>query len=234
MIDGMAVEVTIVDHPVAAEALTHLRDENTTNQFFRAELRRLSLVVVAEASRHLPTIKTRVRTPLAETDGIALASRPVLVPILRAGLGMLPAAMELLPDADIAVVGVQRDEKTHEPSEYVAKLPSRLDGRTCLVLDPMLATGGSLAHGTSSQHRLIVTSMRMLLSCPALAMLATVNSVPRTENLAKKSFCDVGKKLQINRASLTRSDRHVGGFNLSGFEHNHLAKLFVVHGIDCR
>ena len=143
----MAVEVTIVDHPVAAEALTHLRDENTTNQFFRAELRRLSLVVVAEASRHLPTIKTRVRTPLAETDGIALASRPVLVPILRAGLGMLPAAMELLPDADIAVVGVQRDEKTHAPSEYVAKLPSRLDGRTCLVLDPMLATGGSLAHG---------------------------------------------------------------------------------------
>ena len=109
MIDGMAVEVTIVDHPVAAEALTHLRDENTTNQFFRAELRRLSLVVVAEASRHLPTIKTRVRTPLAETDGIALASRPVLVPILRAGLGMLPAAMELLPDADIAVGGVQRD-----------------------------------------------------------------------------------------------------------------------------
>ncbi|MEY4795825.1 MAG: uracil phosphoribosyltransferase [Actinomycetota bacterium] len=147
MMDDMTVEVTIVDHPVAAEALTHLRDENTTNQFFRAELRRLSLVVVAEASRHLPTVKTRVRTPLAETDGIALASRPVLVPILRAGLGMLPAAMELLPDADIAVVGVQRDEKTHEPSEYVAKLPSRLDGRTCLVLDPMLATGGSLAHG---------------------------------------------------------------------------------------
>ena len=87
-----------------------------------------------------------MRTPLAETDGTALASRPVLVPILRAGLGMLPAAMELLPDADIAVVGVQRDEKTHMPSEYVAKLPTRLDGRTCLVLDPMLATGGSLAH----------------------------------------------------------------------------------------
>ena len=136
MIEAMPVEVTIVSHPVAAESLTHLRDENTSNQFFRAELRRLSLVVVAEATR----------TPLAQTDGTALASRPVLVPILRAGLGMLPAAMELLPDADIAVVGVQRDEKTHLPSEYVAKLPARLDGRTCLVLDPMLATGGSLAH----------------------------------------------------------------------------------------
>jgi len=146
MIEAMPVEVTIVNHPVAAEALTHLRDENTSNQFFRAELRRLSLVVVAEATRNLPVIATRVRTPLAETNGTALASRPVLVPILRAGLGMLPAAMELLPDADIAVVGVQRDEKTHMPSEYVAKLPARLDGRTCLVLDPMLATGGSLAH----------------------------------------------------------------------------------------
>ncbi|MFM8903231.1 MAG: uracil phosphoribosyltransferase, partial [Actinomycetota bacterium] len=158
----MAVEVTIVKHPIAAEALTHLRDENSTNQIFRAELRRLSLVVVAEATRNLPTINTRVRTPLAETDGTALASRPVLVPILRAGLGMLPAAMELLPDADIAVVGVQRDEKTHEPSQYVAKLPSRLDNRTCLVLDPMLATGGSLAHGCSNSESIVGGSLALV------------------------------------------------------------------------
>jgi uracil phosphoribosyltransferase len=95
----------------------------------------------------VPTEKIRVTTPLAETDGVRIARRPVLVPILRAGLGMLPAAMELLPDADIAVVGVQRDEHTHEPSEYVAKLPTHLNGRHCLVLDPMLATGGSLEHG---------------------------------------------------------------------------------------
>ena len=145
--EPMPVTVTIVDHPIAAEALTHLRDVNTSNQFFRAEMRRLSLVVVAEAARSLPVKKVRVTTPLAETDGVQIAQRPVLVPILRAGLGMLPAAMELLPDADIAVVGVQRDELTHTPSEYVAKLPARLDGRYCIVLDPMLATGGSLEHG---------------------------------------------------------------------------------------
>jgi uracil phosphoribosyltransferase len=143
----MSVKVTVVNHPVAAEALTHLRDQNSSNQFFRAEMRRLSLVVIAEALRDVPTTKVRVTTPLAETDGIKIAQRPVLVPILRAGLGMLPAAMELLPDADIAVVGVQRDEATHQPSEYVAKLPSRLDGRHCIVLDPMLATGGSLEYG---------------------------------------------------------------------------------------
>jgi uracil phosphoribosyltransferase len=145
--EHMPVTVTVVDHPVAAEALTNLRDQNTSNQMFRAEMRRLSLVVIAEATRSVPTEKIRVTTPLAETDGVRIARRPVLVPILRAGLGMLPAAMELLPDADIAVVGVQRDEHTHEPSEYVAKLPTHLNGRHCLVLDPMLATGGSLEHG---------------------------------------------------------------------------------------
>ena len=144
---AMPVQVTVVDHPVAQEALTNLRDQNTSNQIFRAEMRRLSLVVVTEATRRIPTSARKVTTPLATTDGVQLASRPVLVPILRAGLGMLPAAMELLPDADIAVVGVQRDEETHEPSEYVAKLPTNLRGRTCVVLDPMLATGGSLAHG---------------------------------------------------------------------------------------
>jgi uracil phosphoribosyltransferase len=143
----MPVTVTVVDHPIAAEALTHLRDIDTSNQFFRAEMRRLSLIVIAEATRDIPTESVRVTTPLAETTGAKIANRPVLVPILRAGLGMLPAAMELLPDADIAVIGVQRDEETHEPSEYVAKLPTNLNGRHCLVLDPMLATGGSLEHG---------------------------------------------------------------------------------------
>ena len=143
----MPVTVTVVNHPIAAEALTHLRDIDTSNQFFRTEMRRLSLIVIAEATRDVPTTKIRVTTPLAETDGARIANRPVLVPILRAGLGMLPAAMELLPDADIAVIGVQRDEETHEPSEYVAKLPHNLSGRHCVVLDPMLATGGSLEHG---------------------------------------------------------------------------------------
>jgi uracil phosphoribosyltransferase len=143
----MPVTVTVVNHPIAAEALTHLRDIDTSNQFFRAEMRRLSLIVIAEATRDVPTTKIRVTTPLAETDGARITNRPVLVPILRAGLGMLPAAMELLPDADIAVIGVQRDEETHEPSEYVAKLPHNLSGRPCVVLDPMLATGGSLEHG---------------------------------------------------------------------------------------
>ncbi|MFM7963739.1 MAG: uracil phosphoribosyltransferase, partial [Actinomycetota bacterium] len=81
----MPVQVTVVDHPVAQEALTHLRDQDTSNQIFRAEMRRLSLVVVTEATRRIPTASRKVTTPLATTDGVRLAHRPVLVPILRAG-----------------------------------------------------------------------------------------------------------------------------------------------------
>jgi len=178
----MSVHVTIVDHPIAAEALTHLRDINTSNQFFRAEMRRLSLIVVAEAARSLPTTKVRVTTPLAETSGVQISQRPVLVPILRAGLGMLPAAMELLPDADIAVVGVQRDEETHAPSEYVAKLPSRLDGRRCIVLDPMLATGGSLEHGC----RLLA-----IRGAPQPIIIACVLAAPEGIEFLKNSGMDL-------------------------------------------
>ena len=178
----MAVHVTIIDHTIAAEALTHLRDINTSNQFFRAEMRRLSLIVVAEAARALPVTKVRVTTPLAETSGARISQRPVLVPILRAGLGMLPAEMELLPDADIAVVGVQRDEQTHAPSEYVAKLPSRLDGRHCIVLDPMLATGGSLEHGC----RLL--AMR---GAPQPIIIACVLAAPEGIEFLKKSGMDL-------------------------------------------
>jgi len=178
----MSVHVTIVDHPIAAEALTHLRDINTSNQFFRAEMRRLSLIVVAEAARSLPTTKVRVTTPLAETSGVQISQRPVLVPILRAGLGMLPAAMELLPDADIAVVGVQRDEETHAPSEYVAKLPSRLDSRRCIVLDPMLATGGSLEHGC----RLLANR-----GAPTPIIIACVLAAPEGIEFLNKSGMDL-------------------------------------------
>jgi len=140
----MSVKVTVVNHPVAAEALTHLRDQNSSNQFFRAEMRRLSLVVIAEALRDVPTTKVRVTTPLAETDGIKIAQRPVLVPILRAGLGMLEGMSKLVPTAEVGFLGMVRDEKTLEASTYANRLPDDLSGRQVFVLDPMLATGGTL------------------------------------------------------------------------------------------
>ena len=92
---GMPVTVTIVDHPIAAEALTNLRDQNSSNQVFRAEMRRLSLIVIAEATRSVPTRKVRVTTPLCETDGIQIAQRPVLVPILRVGTDRVASAITM-------------------------------------------------------------------------------------------------------------------------------------------
>jgi len=142
----MPVVVHHVDHPLVADALVRVRDVTTPNALFRQELERMGVLLLAEATRHLATTPVRVRTPLTETDGAVLAAQPVMVPVLRAGLGFVHAAQQLLPNADVGFIGVSRDEETFQPKPYVNKLPERLDGRQCIVLDPMLATGGSLAH----------------------------------------------------------------------------------------
>lgn len=140
------VDITLVDHPLAAERLTILRDATTTNAQFRSALDGLSGMLVYEATRTLPTRTIDVHTPLARTEGRRLAVAPMLVPILRAGVGMVDAALRLVPSAEVGFVGLARDEETFEPVSYLAKLPARLDGRPAMVLDPMLATGGSLEH----------------------------------------------------------------------------------------
>jgi len=113
---------------------------------FRQELERIGTLLMAEATRGLVTHEVSVQTPLTKTNGRQLTMQPIVVPVLRAGLGFLHAAQELLPNADVGFIGVARDEATHQPMPYVNKLPESLAGRQCIVLDPMLATGGSLAH----------------------------------------------------------------------------------------
>lgn len=142
----MPVDVHVVEHPLIADSLTRIRDRNTPNALFRQELERVGTLLLAEATRVLPTKDVRVQTPLVETGGKVLSSQPVVVPVLRAGLGFVHAAQELMPNADVGFVGISRDEATFEPKPYVNKLPETLAGRMCIVLDPMLATGGSLAH----------------------------------------------------------------------------------------
>lgn len=142
----MPVEVTVVDHPLVADSLTRIRDVATPNALFRQELERVGMLLLVEATRDLATRAVRVQTPLTETDGRVLTSPPVVIPVLRAGLGFVHAAQELMPNADVGFVGISRDEHTFQPKPYVNKLPESLAGRTCIVLDPMLATGGSLAH----------------------------------------------------------------------------------------
>ena len=123
-----------------------MRDQATPNALFRQELERIGNLLIAEATRSLITHEVRVRTPLTEATGRALTTQPIVVPVLRAGLGFVHAAQELLPNADVGFVGVSRDETTFRPKPYVNKLPETVAGRQVIVLDPMLATGGSLAH----------------------------------------------------------------------------------------
>lgn len=140
------MDVRIVDHPLAAARLTTLRDERTDNAGFRAALRDLTLMLIYEATRGAATEPVPVRTPLTDTTGTRLANRPLLVPVLRAGLGMVDQAHALIPEAQVGFVGMARDEDTHQPMPYLASLPEDLSARSVFVLDPMLATGGSMVH----------------------------------------------------------------------------------------
>lgn len=142
----MAVALHVVDHPVVADALSRLRSVDAPNSTFRRELDRIGMVLLTSATTRLTTLTVSVRTPLASTTGRRLDLPPLVVPVLRAGLGFMSAAQYLLPDSDIGFIGLARDEQTHQPVPYSTKLPEQLLGRTCIVLDPMLATGGSLAH----------------------------------------------------------------------------------------
>ncbi len=146
------VSVTVVDHPLAATMVRSLRDHRTPPALFRVVAKRLSLVLALEATRSLPTRPLGVETPLAEADGRALDVALVAVPILRAGLGMLEAVTELLPELAVGYIGLERDEATFEPSAYYTKLPD-MAGAWVLLLDPMLATGGSAAAAASALAR---------------------------------------------------------------------------------
>ena len=147
------MDVRVVDHPLAVARLTTLRDESTGNAGFRSGLRDLTVMLVYEATRDAARETFPIRTPLAETLGVRLANPPLLVPVLRAGLGMLERALELLPEALVGFVGVARDEETARASGYLESLPDDLTGVPVIVLDPMLATGGSMAHAIGLLHR---------------------------------------------------------------------------------
>ena len=138
----MTASFTVLDHPLAGDLLTRLRDRTTGPAEYRALTRRLGLLLVAEATRDLDTEARTIDTPLEPFEGSAVTKTVVAIPVLRAGLGLLEAVTDLYPDAVVGYLGMERDEETHEPRDYYAKLPD-LGGRKALVVDPMLATGGS-------------------------------------------------------------------------------------------
>lgn len=135
----------VVDHPLVAHKLSTLRDQATDSPTFRLLADELVTLLAYEATRSVRTIETTVRTPITETQGVRLARPvPLVVPILRAGLGMLDGMTRLLPTAEVGFVGMVRDEETLRPATYATRLPEDLSRRQCYVLDPMLATGGTL------------------------------------------------------------------------------------------
>lgn len=135
----------VADHPLITHKLTVLRDKSTSSPTFRALTEELVTLLAYEATRSVRTETVEIETPVATTTGLAIANpKPLVVPILRAGLGMLDGMVKLLPSAEVGFLGMVRNEETFEPSVYAERLPDDLSNRQCFVLDPMLATGGSL------------------------------------------------------------------------------------------
>ncbi|HIY64676.1 MAG TPA: uracil phosphoribosyltransferase [Candidatus Agrococcus pullicola] len=140
------MRVHVADHPLITHKLTVLRDERTPSPTFRALVSELMTLLAYEATREVKVAPKEIRTPVTATTGVAIAEpRPLVVPILRAGLGMLDGMTALVPTAEVGFLGMARNEATLEPYTYAERLPDDLRDRQCFVLDPMLATGGSLA-----------------------------------------------------------------------------------------
>lgn len=180
----MSVETIVVDHPLVTDALARIRDVETPNALFRQNLERIGTLLLAEATRQLPTVEGTVETPLTTAPATRLAVQPVIVPILRAGLGFLAPAQDLLPAADIGFIGIARNEATHQPEPYVNKLPESLAGRPVIVVDPMLATGGSLIH-----------TLKLLIERGAIQPLTVVCALVAPEGIAAVEDADLSVTL---------------------------------------
>ena len=161
------MEVRVVEHPLALARLTTMRDRHTDDAGFRAALGDLTALLVYEATRDAAIETYPVHTPLGEALGVRLAEPPLLVAVLRAGLGMVDRALALSPRSRVGFVGVARDEETHQAEGYFESLPDDLAGVPVMVLDPMLATGGSLKHTVGLLQRRGATDITVLCAVAA-------------------------------------------------------------------
>jgi uracil phosphoribosyltransferase len=156
------MKLHVVSHPLVDDVLAALRDKRTASAEFRRLAHRVSLLVTAEATRDLPTAEARVETPLEQTAIRRLSRRVVAVPVLRAGLGMLDAFLELVPSAQVGYFGLERNEETAVARRYYEKVPKDLRGAVVYLLDPMLATGGSAAMAIEGLNSMGARQVRLL------------------------------------------------------------------------
>ncbi len=165
----MTGTLTVVDHPLVAHKITMLRDRDTESSAFRALCQEVTLLTAYEALRHLKTEPVDVETPVAPTRSPLLAGpEPAIVGILRAGLVMVEAILTLIPTGKVGHLGLFRDPETHQPVEYYTKLPDRIADREVLLVDPMLATGGSAVHALDVLSEAGATNVDLLsiIGCP--------------------------------------------------------------------
>ncbi len=171
----LSLNVILISHPVIQTKLTELRDVMTDHREFRALLDEIAGLMVYEVTRDWPTKPRKVMTPLEEMTGQELARKVTLVPILRAGLGMADGMLKVLPDARLGHLGVYRDEKTAEPVSYYHKLPPDIAETEVLLIDPMLATGGSGSAAISFLKQAGVTKMKFVCLVAAPEGIAAVH-----------------------------------------------------------
>jgi uracil phosphoribosyltransferase len=167
----------VVRHPLVEDVLARLRDHSTPSDQFRRLARRVSLLIAVEATRDLATVEDSVETPLERTTVRRLAPRVVAVPVLRAGLGMLEAFLELVPRAQVGYFGLERNEETAVARRYYEKVPGDLGGAVVFLLDPMLATGGSAAMAVEGLMGLGARQVRLLSIVAAPEGVAHLESV---------------------------------------------------------
>ena len=172
--------LTVIDHPLVSHKIALIRDKNTSASVFRTSIRELTYLEAFEATKHLKTKEITVETPLATTTGkIISGQEPVIVPILRAGLSMLEGMLEIIPNAAVAHLGMCRNEETREPMEYYAKMPSFIAERQVIIIDPMLATGGSLKAAIANlRERGVKDIVAMVLVAAPEGVKAVLESDP--------------------------------------------------------
>lgn len=186
----------LLDHPLVKKDVTVLRDVKTQSEAFRSAVRRLSSLLAVEITKNLKVKKINVKSPLEATVGYKLDQQVVLVPVLRAGLGMVGGFLDIVPDAKVGHIGLQRDEETLLPKQYYYKTPKNLKSSIVILLDPMLATGGSSSQAISNLKK------RGSKKC----MFACIVASPEGLNRMKKDHPDV----KIYCAALDRELNHRG------------------------
>ncbi|MFP4351243.1 MAG: uracil phosphoribosyltransferase [Puniceicoccaceae bacterium] len=187
--------VTCIDHPLAADLLTRLRDRATGQAEFRSLCDRISLALALEASAALHTEPRRIETPLEQAEGLAIETAVAVVPILRAGLGMLSSFLQLLPQASVGTIGLERDEVTARASAYYCKLP-RLAGSFVFLIDPMLATGGSACRALDL---LAGSHAARILLVSVLAAPEGIDEVHRRHPRVPVITASIDRELDANR-----------------------------------